>query len=155
MFLADFLAEIGRAGGEAARAASEYSEHRLLRLFNWDKVTKTLTPQTVNLRLGGAVIPVPRYALSRAGGLDLDELKVEFEATVDLNTIVTARGKVRRPDTKVGVRFKKGLFRNDTHVKITASFKMGSPPEASELVADRLNEEIRTAIDDARGDGNG
>ena len=156
MRLSEFLAEIGRAGGIAAHAASQYSEERLLGHCTFQKDQKSYKPDTIGIIIDGKVIPVPRYVLSRAGGLDLGQLKVEFEATVDLDS--AARGhdpkaETNSPDTKIGVRFKRGLFRNDTHVKVEATFTMGPPPEAAEVVADRLNEILREAIEQSKMKG--
>ena len=154
MRLADFLAEIGRSGGEAAHAASQYSELRMLNLFKLDE-DGTLHPQTLPVCIGNKIVEVPRFVLSRAGGLDMEKLTVEFEADVDLSTVgPSPSGKTVTPETKVGVEFRRGLLRRHTSVKVSACFRMGEPPEASELVADKLNEHLRIAISAAQMEEN-
>ncbi len=141
MRLSEFLAEIGRAGGIAAHAASQYSEERLLDHGTFCKDQKSYKPDTIGIIIDGKVIPAPRYVLSRAGGLALGQLKVEFEATVALDSVAQGYGskaETNSPDMKIDVRFKRGLFRNDTHVKV---------------VADRLNEILREAIEQAKMKG--
>ena len=141
MKFSDLLAQIGQAGAVAAQQASEYSRNRLLRHF------KDADPETVTLKIDGRDVEVPTFALSRSGGLDLDELRVEFETSVEVDENGHEEQQhTHTPRCDIDVNLKRGLFRQATHAKVRATFKMGAAPEALSQIEDRLNQQLREAL---------
>lgn len=145
MKFSEVLAQLGNAGAIAARAASDYSLQRLRDAFeDHDGVLK---PKVLKLELGQEEpVDIPEYSLVRPGGLDLDELRVEFEVEADFSQIGESQMDSAIHVDQVQIKPKRGLLQRNTHMTVTCVFKMGPRPEAAEVVNDQLVDHLREKI---------
>ena len=154
MKLSDLLSYIGQAGAEASLKAARHSHQRLMHMFHVVEKdgVKSLVPKDVEIEIAGRKVNVPEIILSRVGGLDLKTLVFEIETDVyidskDLN--IPKEEKEEIPVSSVQVGLKRGLFRRNSHAKITAEFEMGPPPEGISQIEDKLNETLRADMSSA------
>lgn len=130
----------------AARAASDYSAQRLSDAFEQSD-DGMLSPKSSLYNLGGsAPIEIADYTLVRPGGLDLKTLDVEFEVEVDFGSVADGSNASPENLASLTIKPKRGLLQRNSHVKVKATFEMGSRPEAAEVVSDKLVENVRNQI---------
>ena len=159
MQLSDIVAELGRAGAKAVQMVSAYQEMLLENSFDRDE-KGVLQPKMVQLEISpGVLINVPRYALKRTRGIDMERLSFEFDATVSLNEKdnpgdgesevlnETIPAETVVPASRIDMTLKKGLFTRQSHMKVKVSFLMDDPPEATEVLRDKFNEMLRNQLE--------
>ena len=149
MKLHEFLAEIGRAGAKAADAAHG-SVESWFRQHCDELDDGTLVPKTIDMELNiGAVTlsaPIPEVCLTNPPNLDMSTLDVEFETMLDLQRVEVDSSNGDVPPADVRVELKKGLTKAETLARVKAQFKLGEPPEAMEVLRDRLVDLVRDQL---------
>lgn len=164
MRFADLLAEIGRAGFEAALMARKSSEMALrdaLKVNLDDPPEGIITDEYVEyafrrimLRMPGPtlaedkgdLLSIPLWGMLTGGNLDLDTLKATIEADVDLGSMASPKGEDTVPANSLKLEMRRGLTKKSSAVKIEMEFKMGDPPEIVEQLRDKLVVAFKDAL---------
>ena len=149
MTLGEFLKYLGRTVVECSRLAGTYTEERIER--HSEPITgNTFRPRTLDLDLGGdKPISVDRYALSNHRGMDLDEIKFDFETSVDMRGSEPDDRDTLEP-SELELHMRTGLLKRSTVIKVSCKFKTSDAPEAAHIVVDRMNERLREQLSNTR-----
>ena len=152
MKLGEFLKYLGRTVVECARLAGTYTEERIER-HSEPVEGGAYRPRTLDLDLGGdKPVAIDRYALSNHKGMDLDEIRFDFETSVDLRGAAPDDGDTLEP-TEIELHMRTGLLRRSTVIKVGCVFKTTDAPEAAHIVVDRMNENLREQLSQTRRRG--
>lgn len=147
--LTAFLAQIGRAGQEASLSAGEMLKEYVSNLCTED-ADGVLHPKMMPLEMEGRKVEIPLLALASLSQLAMDRLEVMFETDIRLSDppektesdeAKEEEGTV--PPSTIHIGLKDGLSEHDTHIKVTASFKLQEPAESLETLRDRLNHHLK------------
>lgn len=147
--LTAFLAQIGRAGQEASLSAGEMLREYVSNLCTED-ADGVLHPKMMPLEIEGRKVEIPLLALASLSQLEMDRLEVMFETDIRLldppeetegEEAEEEEGTV--PPSTIHIGLKDGLSEHDTHIKVTASFKLQEPAESLETLRDRLNHHLK------------
>ena len=147
--LTAFLAQIGRAGQEASLSAGEMLKEYVSSLCTKD-ADGVLHPKMMPLEMEGRKVEIPLLALASLSQLEMDRLEVMFETDIRLSDppeetesdeAEEQEGTV--PPSTIHIGLKDGLSEHDTHIKVTASFKLKEPAESLETLRDRLNHQLK------------
>ena len=95
-------------------------------------------------------VEIPLLALASLSQLEMDRLEVMFETDIRLSDPPEetegeeAEGEEGTvPPSTIHIGLKDGLSEHDTHIKVTASFKLQEPAESLETLLDRLNHHLK------------
>lgn len=152
--LTAFLAQIGRAGQEASLSAGEMLKEYVSNLCTED-ADGVLHPKMMPLEIEGRKVEIPLLALASLSQLEMDRLEVMFETDIRLSdppeetegeeaeSEETEEEEGTVPPSTIHIGLKDGLSEHDTHIKVTASFKLQEPAESLETLRDRLNHHLK------------
>ena len=134
------LARLGQAAIHAQRIASTSA------LKRWRDMCTVgddgvLTPNMMHVRVDDKVIPIPELAMAHPSIMPLKELRVKFEAQVDLSSGTDDDGETIVPTLSVTAR--RGMFKRNTHFEVEAVFELAEPPESIEVLRDALANQVK------------
>ena len=125
MKLVDVLKRFAVAGANAAEAAAKTCSDTVLEYFKDGK------PETIPLTLEGVETQVPVIALTNPPQLGMDEMSLEFGASVNIDS-----------EEEICMHNHYDLLNKGINVDIKMVFKSQDSPEGLELVRDKLNKEL-------------
>lgn len=143
--LSDFLSEIGRAGLIAAKASSEANLARFLDY--WEKgPDDVLQPVEVEVLVAGKTLKIPKLVLTPTKRMGLEELAVEFESEIVLDSGDDLKGNGPEP-SDIQLTLSHGFFgTHKTKIHVKAIFKVEDEPEAMAKIQDRVNIALGKAL---------
>ena len=147
--LSHFLAQLGQAGQHASDAAAQAMHRQIEEYCTYDE-DGNLVPRVMCMTVGDQIVHIPLLSLIPSTHLTMDTLRVEFETDVRLDDPPPIDPDLP-PDTPLPaadlvVGLKNGLAEQDTHIMVTAVFRMTEPNESYETLRDKLNEQLKGAV---------
>lgn len=139
--LTEFLAQIGHAGQMASHTTAQALKKHIENLCEEDE-DGTLNPKMMTVNVDGSEVKIPVLALMPLTHLNMDRLDVQFETDIRLNENKLPKN-TQIPPSKLVIGLKNGLAEQDTHIAVTARFRMNEPTESIETLRDRLNDKLK------------
>lgn len=153
----DMLADIGEAAMHVQRMAATAAIRRWRDMCD-EGDDGVLTPKQIQVKVDeDKVVGIPEISMAHPSVMPLEELKVKFEAEVDMASIRPRRRSRRRgaeeqpegvPKPQLKMTTKRGLFKKSTHFEVEALFRLTEPPESIEALRDTLANQVKDALNE-------
>ena len=148
MKLQDITSILSDAALEAQKQAEEQAHERFTQLFEDPDGDGTYTPRYVNIMIGDEKIKAPMFVLMNLTAVKTKEIVFELDTDIDLS----GHSSSSEDNMSISVSLKKGLFKNSSHLKVSATFEGTDPPEALLQIQDELNNRISHALSKLEND---
>lgn len=125
----DFVARLGAAGVEASKAIGNYSQARLLSMFE-GREDEVLHPKHWTVKLAGQETEVPLLSLLPDSRLEIGKMEVGFKAHASFK------------DGDVRLHHHKGLLRRGTEIDVRLTFRAKDNAEGTELLREAVNRQL-------------
>ena len=127
--LQEFISRMGQAGIEASKACEEYGRKRLEDLCT--KEGDKFVPKIAKIRVGERDIEVPLICLMAPTRVDIEEFKVAFKTSVELDK-----------DGQAKMSGHVGLLKKSLEVDAEIIFKVQDSVEGVELIREKLDKRL-------------
>ena len=135
-----FLAELGAAAAETQDAGVRRSRQLLYeRLF--EEKDGQIVPRTFTVNVGDVEVMVPLFVLEAARPVRLGSFDIETETDISISDVPDPKEIPGLSSIQVGLKC--GMFKRSSHARIKATFTTEDPPEAVEVLRDKLNQALR------------